>query len=1077
MNEGRSGAARERLAELFEQAMAMTPEARVAFLAETCRGDTALHAELTSLLASHAAAPDFFEQLAAHVLPTALVAISQENIPTGQLVGRYEVLENLGGGGMGVVYKARDPALDRLVALKFLPPHLTADTEARARLKREARIASALDHPNIAIVHEIGMTEPTPGDPQGGRLFIAMAFYEGETLRSKIARGPLPIHEVLDYASQLAEGLSRAHEAGIVHRDIKPANLMVTDRGQLKILDFGVARGADTELTREGTKSGTLAYMSPEQTRGDAADQRTDLWSAGVVLYEMIAGLRPFRGEEEAVVVGIRNDDPEALELLRPDVPPVLARAVERCLAKDPRLRYQNAADLVADLRGQDHQPVNRARPRTIAIGVAGVVAVSGLIATWGLLGRSGPNLDPDTFVILPFRVAADPSLGSLREGMVDLFAAALNGDTATRAVDPRTTLASWRRAVGNDAVDPSPDDAFKVARSLGAGRLVMGEVIRTAARLTLNVTMYDVARADVLHRISQIGAPDSLPMLVDQLIAQLLARDAGLPQHQLAALTTRSLPALRAYLDGRRSYRLGHFGEAARQLEDAMQQDSTFALAAIQLWLVSQWGYLTTEPGTGGRALRLAWAARDRLSAPDRLFLEAIAGPNYPEETPRDAMRVVLERAVDATPDRPEALLLLGNWHSNGMVRDEPGAQERGAEYYRRAIGLDSTYAAPISNLLRSAVPSGDTATVRQLVQRYLRTDSTSEAADLFRWTNAAASGDKRAIIEVRRRMPSMHPTALGWIALHAIYYGIDLDGAEAALDALRRGARSQRDRFHMFLPEREFLGNRGRLDEMAARADSFHAAESAPLVERLARKALNRVEVEVWAEDAKGLTAAALLLDTAHRKLPVMSGAPGDINFLAMQTACASGYARLRQRQFLAAATAAARLREIRRILVDTLSLTRYGPALAFMVHSTAVACAATLDAAIAAEEERPNARALAQIADTLLIGLPRFPRNVFGLMLAGAYDALGDPSAGLRVLRRRELDGPAFFLASILREEGRLAARVGDREGAIRAYRHYLAMRTQPDPALQAEVRRVREELAALVAGDTTAARPRE
>ena len=199
----------------------------------------------------------------------------------GQNLAHYQVLEWLGGGGMGVVYKAHDTKLDRFVALKFLPPELARDAEARERFILEANAASALDHPNIAVVHDFD-------ERHEGRLFIAMAYYPGETLKKKIVRGPLPVEKTLDYAMQTAEGLMRAHEAGIVHRDVKPANIIVTERGLVKIVDFGLVKVGDVDLTKTGATRGTISYMSPEQTRGEAVDYRTDLWSLGVVLYEML---------------------------------------------------------------------------------------------------------------------------------------------------------------------------------------------------------------------------------------------------------------------------------------------------------------------------------------------------------------------------------------------------------------------------------------------------------------------------------------------------------------------------------------------------------------------------------------------------------------------------------------------------------------------------------------------------------------------------------------------------------------------------------------------------------------------
>ena len=220
----------------------------------------------------------------------------------GLTISHYKILEKLGEGGMGVVYKAQDLSLDRDVALKFLPSELTLDPEAKERFIHEAKAASALDHNNICTVHEIAET----GD---GQIFIVMGYYKGETLKNKIERGPLPVDEAVSITSQAAQGLAKAHEAGIVHRDIKPANIIVTKDGVAKILDFGLAKvSGRTLLTKSGTTFGTAAYMSPEQARGEAIDSRSDIWSLGVTIYEMLAGKRPFESDyDQALVYSILN--------------------------------------------------------------------------------------------------------------------------------------------------------------------------------------------------------------------------------------------------------------------------------------------------------------------------------------------------------------------------------------------------------------------------------------------------------------------------------------------------------------------------------------------------------------------------------------------------------------------------------------------------------------------------------------------------------------------------------------------------------------------------------------------------
>jgi len=263
----------------------------------------------------------------------------------GKSISHYRITEKLGGGGMGIVYKAEDTRLKRTVALKFLPPDLTRDEDAKKRFVHEAQAASALEHPNICNVHEIDET-------QDGQMFICMACYEGETLKKKIERGPLKVDEAVNIAVQVAGGLARAHEAGITHRDIKPANVMVTDRGEVKIVDFGLAKlSGRTRVTKTGTTAGTIAYMSPEQSRGEGVDSRTDIWSLGVVLYEMLTGKLPFKGDyEQAVVFSILNEDPEPLRNLRSEVPIGLERIVHKAMAKSPGERYRQVRDVLVEL-------------------------------------------------------------------------------------------------------------------------------------------------------------------------------------------------------------------------------------------------------------------------------------------------------------------------------------------------------------------------------------------------------------------------------------------------------------------------------------------------------------------------------------------------------------------------------------------------------------------------------------------------------------------------------------------------------------------------------------------------------
>jgi serine/threonine protein kinase len=326
---------------LFEQAVSLGRTERSELMARI--SDLELRRQVETLLekdVATGAAPEFGE-----LLKGSLLSFDQAlDDLTGRTVSHYLILEKLGEGGMGTIYKARDERLDRFVALKFLPPYLSTKPDLKIRFIQEAKAAAALDHANICAVHEIG-------EAQDGQLFISMPCYEGETLKDKIERGPLDIDEAISYARQVAEGLAQAHAAGIVHRDIKPANLFVTKQGQIKILDFGVAKVIDVNLTGSGMLVGTVAYMSPEQASGKTQDYRTDMWSLGVVFYEMLTGRHPFSSESGDVsLYAIQNEKPDRITQLRSEAPAVLDSVVERLLAKQPAQRYPSFEEFFADL-------------------------------------------------------------------------------------------------------------------------------------------------------------------------------------------------------------------------------------------------------------------------------------------------------------------------------------------------------------------------------------------------------------------------------------------------------------------------------------------------------------------------------------------------------------------------------------------------------------------------------------------------------------------------------------------------------------------------------------------------------
>ncbi|MEZ5277788.1 MAG: FG-GAP-like repeat-containing protein [Opitutaceae bacterium] len=363
--------------EIFEQAADLSEDERGLFLERACGGDRDLHGRISALLAETESGDSPFDDLMDGMIRPALESLSRnphkaaewldgnlQEVPEedpliGRTISRFEILESIGRGGMGMVYRARDRTLDRMVALKFLPPSLSADPDAKERFIHEAKAASGLNHPNIATVHEIAETV----DHQ---MFIAMGYYPGQTLTEKIKGGPLPVDEALDIAVQLVSGLQKAHEQGVTHRDIKPGNIMITGQGTVVLLDFGLAKlSNESGYTQIGQMAGTLAYMSPEQAMGGVIDGRTDIWSFGVVLYEMLTGKRPFGGNAQSAVRAILDEDPVSPVDLIPGLPRSCDEVLARCLAKNPDHRYQNVTDLLDDLRSaRDGSPAKRHRGR-----------------------------------------------------------------------------------------------------------------------------------------------------------------------------------------------------------------------------------------------------------------------------------------------------------------------------------------------------------------------------------------------------------------------------------------------------------------------------------------------------------------------------------------------------------------------------------------------------------------------------------------------------------------------------------------------------------------------------------------
>ncbi|HJS48227.1 MAG TPA: hypothetical protein VJ773_09605, partial [Gemmatimonadales bacterium] len=593
----------------------------------------------------------------------------------------------------------------------------------------------------------------------------------------------------------------------------------------------------------------------------------------------------------------------------------------------------------------------------------------------------------------------------------------------------------------------PGLVDALAAARALGAGRLVLGQVGSAEGHLVLSASLHAVSGGVELARTREIRGPvDSLLPLVDRLAAELLSRGAGEPEQRLSDLVTTDLSALRSYLAGKEEFSRGRYTEAAHRFNDALDVDSAFALAA--LGLTTTGAFVRTEGTTRGKPL--AWAARARLGPRDRTFLTALLGPRYPAQSSEWEHLAAWERVVESQVDRVEP------WHQLGevLLHSGPGlgildARGRAAAAFARALALDSTFAPSLAHALDIAAQEGDTASVRTLGARYLAIDSIGDLADFYRWRSAVALSDGRKLERIRARFPRMGPPALERIVGIAQLDGLGMADVLLAAEALRRTSVSARDAQWAQVKLREVALNRGRpLEAARIVAASRNRAQN---VEFYALSDV--VEALYWGADSA--TAAAVVRErSASADAPVPAGSPATApQFFDV---CSVNLWRVAHGQLATVPAAIATLRRVPHPLDE------------FPTGYIAV-CAAVLETRLAAATGSKDLPAQLDRLDSLAQTGPASTSWLVvaaNLTVAELRERQGDLPKALAATRRRlrqyDIGEPRVLvgLATFLREEGRLAALTGDRAGALRAYRHYLALRDQPEPAVVPEVDRVRE-----------------
>jgi eukaryotic-like serine/threonine-protein kinase len=600
----------------------------------------------------------------------------EEYLMNQKIIANYRIDSEIGRGGMGVVYRAHDMKLNRDVALKFLPHGMSAGADDRERLLQEARAAAGLNHPNICTVHDIGEAD---GEP-----FIVMELVEGKTLREVIREGVLPIATAISYGAQIGEALAAAHSRGIVHRDVKSENMMVTRQGQIKVMDFGLAKLKETPgLTRGASTVGTAAYMSPEQIQGGSVDARSDLFSLGVVLFEMLTGQLPFHGEHDAALLySIVNTEPESLVALRSDVAADLERIVARALEKDPGDRFQSAADLVSELRrlqkGRSStrsipvQPVPTARPsgehpampsgnvvlpsavssrKKFVPVIVGIVIVAVAVAAYFLFGRG--HSAADSLAVLPFvNTGTDAGSDYLSDGMTESIINSLTRLPNVRVV-PRSTVFRFK---GKD-VDPQ-----EIGKQLHVSTILTGTVVQRGNEMTVQVDLIDVTNQSQIWGDRLTRSMDQIMTLQDEIVSSVtremklaVSSDAA---RDLTRHNTSNPEAYKLYLQGRYYWNKRRGPDIEKGIDyyrQALALDPSYALA----WLGLAESYLLQEQYEG-----------------------IPASECYPNA------ETALNKALAVDPNLGEAHAAMG--FVKGYNHDWAGAEAE----YRKAIELNPQYA-----------------------------------------------------------------------------------------------------------------------------------------------------------------------------------------------------------------------------------------------------------------------------------------------------------------------------------------------------------------------------------------------
>ena len=745
---------------LLYEALERPPAERAEFVRLACAGDNALEREVQSLLAWERKVGNFLERPAIEVAPHSISPQANGDLPVGEIISHYRIAGKLGAGGMGVVYKAEDTRLLRFVALKFLSGEFASNPEALNRFRREARAASALNHPNICTIHDIGEHKGWP--------FIAMELLEGQALLDQIGSKPLPNEEIVNVGIEIADALEAAHAKGIVHRDIKSANIFITGRQQAKILDFGLAKQAaepstspeaSTELvTSPGSTMGTVAYMSPEQVRGGTLDSRTDLFSFGVVLYEMATSKRPFRGESTGLIFdAILNRAPTPAVRLNPELPLELDHIIGKCLEKDRTLRYQHASEIRTDLKrlkrdGESARITASATPAVTPkaklrkwMAPASAALLACLPATYFYFHRQPKLTDKDTIILADFTNTTGDTVfdGALLQGLAMEL-----GQSPFLSIVSDRRVQQTLRLMGKPADTPlTADFAKEVCERTGSAAVLEGSIAPIGSQYIVGLRAKNCHTGDMLDE-EQIQAATKEEVLnaLSKIAVKFRIRVgeslATVEKHStpLVEATTPSLEALKAYTAAINANFTNGPAAGIPFFERAVELDPKFAVAHAHLGL--------SYHGVGDsihadESIARGYQLRDRTSDQETFFVMTM----YDRVTSGN-----LEKAYQTADLWAQTYPRDSNPHSlmAGIISHNLGKYERSIEEAKKAISVDANNGFGYVNLAWSYLSLDRWAEAASTMQRARERKLDNPDFVLLQYFLAFLNGDKAGMENV---------------------------------------------------------------------------------------------------------------------------------------------------------------------------------------------------------------------------------------------------------------------------------------------------------------------------------------